>query len=230
VSGLRSAANVGILASGVRGRAAALQGSASELVAGLEKHAPMLGIDGTSPRMVSAIFGRDLVLRLAVERDDVVLIDTLAMAPLPAEVQPLSKSLTSAAVVDAALRGAMWDLLASVAGISVADDRHEAARAVLASLAEVARANEMHAPMAPALATAVRKAADILARKPQVIAPVVVPVVDPVIVVPDPPVERHVNDITLDGIDDRLGSVLGQARAALEAAPSKTLKVSWWLE
>ena len=176
--------------------------------------------------MVSANFGRDLVARLAVERDDVVLIDTLAMAPLPAEVQPLSKSLTSAAVVDAALRGAMWDLLAGMADISAADDRHEAARAVLASLAEVARANEMHASLAPALATAVRDAAEILARKPQVIAPVV----DSVIVVPDPPVERHVNDITLEGIDDRLGSVLGQARAALEAAPSKTLKVSWWLE
>ena len=113
-----------------------------------------------------------------------------------------------------------------MADISAADDRHEAARAVLASLAEVARANEMHASLAPALATAVRDAAEILARKPQVIAPVV----DSVIVVPDPPVERHVNDITLDGIDDRLGSVLGQARAALEAAPSKTLKVSWWLE
>ena len=226
VSSLRSAANVGILASGVRGKAAALQGSAAELVAALEKHAAMLGIDGTSPRMVSANFGRDLVARLAVERDDVVLIDTLAMAPLPAEVQPLSKSLTSAAVVDAALRGAMWDLLAGMADISAADDRHEAARAVLASLAEVARANEMHASLAPALATAVRDAAEILARKPQVIAPVV----DSVIVVPDPPVERHVNDITLDGIDDRLGSVLGQARAALEAAPSKTLKVSWWLE
>jgi hypothetical protein len=39
-----------------------------------------------------------------------------------------------------------------------------------------------------------------------------------------------VNDIDLDGLDDRVTQVADEMRAAMLAHPDKKLFVNWWLE
>ncbi len=231
VSNLRSAANVALLAKGVRAKAQALQSPATDLLTDLGTHTMTLGLDEQAPRMASAHFGRDLVAKLSVEGDDVVLIDALAMAPLPAEVQPLARSLSSAAAVSAALRGAMWTMLTSIAGITDTDPRYARAQLALQTLAQTARANEMHKALAPALVASTSEAAGILAvAAPRVDPAVDPPVVSPVVPVVPPVTARHVDDIRLDDIDDRFNELREEARKALEVNPDRLLHVSWWLE
>ncbi len=230
VSNLRSAANVALLATSVRAKAQTLQAPASDLLAELETHAKTLGLDEQAPRMASARFGRDLVAKLAVEGDDVMLIDALAMAPLPAEVQPLARSLSSAAVVSAALRGLMWTMLTGIAEIVDTDPRYPRAQLALETLAETARANELHKALGPALGASMSEAASILAVAPPVEPPVVPPVVPVLPPVLPPETAKQVDDISLDDIDDRFDEMREEARKALKSNSALRLHVKWWSE
>ena len=237
VSSLRSAANVGLLGTAVRQAAAQRQNSSADLVTELTNHAALLGITPASPRMVSATVGRDLVGRLAVERDDVVLVSTLAGWTLAEEPQALAKSMSSAATVTTALRTATWSVLQPVSTINEADERYPAAHAIMVRLAAVATAEELHSPLAPALSTAVSEAAAVLAVAPPVVPPVLPPVTPPVLpppvvppVGPDLPQPVTVNDIRLEGIDDQFDELRAAVRAALQEHPGRTLNVQWWLQ
>lgn len=236
VSRLRSAANVGLLGAGIRQAAGQRQNSAADLVGELASHAALLGITAASPRTVSAAVGRDLVARLAVERDDVVLVSTLAGWTLAEEPQALAKSMSSAATVTTALRSATWSVLEPVSTIGAEDERYTAARTVMTSLAGVAAAEELHSPLASALSAAVSESARLLAEAQSVLTRVGPPVGPPIVTPPyDPPVSLElpqpvtVNDIRLDGIDDQFDELRAVVRAALQEHPGRTLNVQWWL-
>ena len=186
--------------------------AAVELATLLETRSDLLNLGG-AVRLASALTGRDLVARLAVETDDVVLAHVLAETPLPDELQPLAKSLSSAGQVGASLKAASWPLLEAVAAISEADTRFDQSQTLLADLRKAAQANELHDNLGSALRTAADAAATLLAG-------------------PKPP-ERtvsHVDDIVLEGLDDQLDRLRTEVRAALEQQPGRRLHISWWLE
>jgi hypothetical protein len=242
VAHLRSAANLATLAGGVRARAQALQASASDLVAQLEVHRDVLALEEGSPRLATARLGRDLLGQLARETDDVVLVQALTDLPLPREPQSLAKSMASSGSVATALRAQMWPLLLSLRDIGEADPRRAEATSVLATLAEAAAAEELHQPLEPALQAAVGAASRTLSSSGGGAAG------------PrdggqssgsgatsagtdagggagsEAAVAGHVNDITLEGIDDAFGTAMQQARAALRDHPGRSLHVRWWLE
>jgi len=172
------------------------------------------------------------------ENDDVVLVQSLAEFPVPTEPQALAKSMTSAATVTGALRGLVWGMIDSIRGIDSADPRYHAAQEAVQGLASTAAADELHAPLAAALRTAIEQAGQILsAGPPPAPAPPVTPPPPPA-PGPVPPISplpadlpaRHVNDVSLAGIDDVFSEAMREARAALEQHPDRRLQVRWWLE
>lgn len=224
VSHLRSSANVIGLCTGLRARARELVNGTADLVTQLELHAQQLDLVESAPRMQMALLGKQLVSSISVERDDVVLVQTLAEFPVPGEAQPMAKSMTTAASVAGALKALQWQMLDSIRGITPDDGRHADATVSLNQLAAAAAANELHQPLAAAATEAVNQAASILTVAPpavvaQVVTPPVVtptPVAPPV-VEPGLPAAKHVDDIQLNGIDDAFASVIDEARAALKA-------------
>lgn len=238
VSNLRSASNVATLAAGVRARARELQGASADLVALLNAHAGQLGVDGLVPRLTSARLAKELLTTLANENDDVLLVQTLFDLALPDEPQALAKSMTSAAAVAGSLRGLMWTMLDSVCAIDAADPRRAGVDELVAQLAQVAASEELHASLAPALRAAVERAGQILAaggvQNPPTPVPGPAPTAAPTIpAVPPMPTDlpaKHVDDVTLEGIDHVFADAMREARAALEQNPGRRLNVRWWLE
>ena len=221
VGALRSAANLTALGAGVREAAGRYASSTRELAAELDRHATTLGLDATSPRRMSADAAAAFVPALAQEHDDLVLAGKLAGFDLPTEPQPLARSISSAANVVQALKATQWNVLDAVAGKAADDPK---AAAALADLGSAAPADELHSPLQVALGQATTRAADYLAGS--------TPPPPPKPLIIDPP--RHVNDITIQGIDSevemRLAEVQRQITAAAKQNPDKTVRISWWLE
>jgi hypothetical protein len=236
VSGLRSAANVTALGAGVRARARELQPASVDLLHQLTEHAGLLGMRMDSPRFISAQLGKELLSKVANENDDVVLVTTLCELPVPDEPQSLARSMTSAGTVTASLSGLMWSMLKSAAGIGTEDPRRADVDQLFAALATAANAQELHNSLGPALTQAVSRAGKILAAGGLGDTPVNPrPPENPVPPLPAPPADTvlpalHVNDVTLDGIDEVFGEALAQARSALKENPDCKLNVHWWLE
>jgi hypothetical protein len=219
------------LASDVRAKARSWQAAANDLLTQLQNHAVAMGIDADTPRLRTAQLAKDLLARLANENDDVILVQILAEAPLPDEQQALARSMSSAATVAGALQALMWTMLDSLRTIGEGDPRRGESDQVLADLAVVAAAEELHSSLPKALTDAVARAGRILAG-PTTAPPPSPPRPNP----SDPPIGAgelpadHVNDIALEGLDDALDGVVTNARRALQDNPGRRLHVHWWLE
>lgn len=216
---LRSAANVSSLAGAVREQCRAKRDACASVVSELNKHADTLAVEATSPRVVSAELATQLTQRLANETDDVVLVAALGQHPLPDELPPLATAISSAGDVVTALRAATWHVLDAVAQAG------GEAEALLANLRQAARFDQSAAPLAPQLREASEAAARYLAQRPVAPTPPSPTPPQPQPSTTPAPAARHVDDITLDGVDD----VATQMRDALEQSPGKTLHVEWWL-
>ncbi len=247
VSHLRSAATLAQLAVGVRARASALQEAGTDLALILKSHADRLGIDESSPRMSTAMLAKDVLTRLAHERSDVVLVHILAELPIPAEPQSLAKSMSSAGNVAASVRGLMWNVVDSARGIHDSDPRRAAVDAMLADLSKAAAAEELHHALAPALQAAVNTSSGILAQAAPTATPTPGPTLEPTPAPTPTPVNpsssteptlqnlgslpaQHVDDVSLEGIDDVFSAAMREASAALRSHPDRRLHVQWWLE
>ena len=146
--------------------------------------------------------------------------------------------MTSAAAVAGSLRGLMWTMLDAVCAIDAADPRRAGVDELVAQLAQVAASEELHASLAPALRAAVERAGQILAaggvQNPPTPVPGPAPTAAPTIpAVPPMPTDlpaKHVDDVTLEGIDHVFADAMREARAALEQNPGRRLNVRWWLE
>ncbi len=232
VSQYLTAANVAFMSDGVRRRAGELANACADLAALLNEHAPQLGIDASAPRMQSAFLGEELTKKLKVENNDVVLVQALAEFPVPTEVQPLAKSMTSASTVSAGMRGLVWSMIDALRALGTEDERHAQASTVLSTLAQAASMDEMHKSLTPALTDAVDMAAVLLAGlvTPPPLPPV--PPVGPDGRVPEPEAlgRRTVDDIHLDGIDEIFTAELNAAKDSLRQNPGKRLHLSWWIE
>ncbi|WP_156664862.1 DUF6079 family protein [Mycobacterium sp. 852002-51057_SCH5723018] len=133
-----------------------LDRGAADLVSELEAHNGVLGLGDVSPRLATARRARDLVEALR-DADHVDRIRVIADFDLPNELQPLARSLTSAADVAAALQGANWQLLDQLPSLA-----GERAVNVLAVLRSAAEADQLHVDLAPALTAAAHEVTHIL--------------------------------------------------------------------
>lgn len=145
----RSAPAVQRLAGKLRDVARSAAAPNQQLVDALLRHGSQLGIDaaGSNARLQTAERGRDLLVALSSRADDTDLLVELARADLPAEVPSLAKSMASAGDVAAAVSRVRWDQVGAAAKL---DGGAEIVRRVH----DAARAEELHAPLAPVLATA----------------------------------------------------------------------------
>src|SRR5690606_16110395 len=100
---------------------------------------------------------RDLVDLIARTDGAAETVEALGGFELPAEPQSLARSLSTATQVVSALRGAQWELLDQVG--TFADDRDSGIRDALWA---TARAEELHASLAPALKNATKELIELL--------------------------------------------------------------------
>lgn len=129
---------------------------ACDLVSELEAHKDVLGLGDVSPRLATAHRARDLVKALR-DSDHVGRIRMIAEFDLPDELQPLARSLASAADVAAALQGANWQLINQLPSLT-----GERPVNALAALRRAAEADQMHVDLASALTTAGHEVTQIL--------------------------------------------------------------------
>ncbi|TMS54788.1 DUF6079 family protein [Mycobacterium sp. DBP42] len=129
----------------------------TDLVGALEGHSDVLGLEDVSPRLGTARRARDLIVALRDAADHVDRIRVVAEFDLPDELQPLARSLATAADIAAAVQGANWQLLNQLPSLG-----GERSAAVLGTLRTAAEADQMHADLAPALVSAAREVTQIL--------------------------------------------------------------------
>lgn len=185
-----------------------------ELVRVLDAHRELLGLDEASPRLMHAHRGRDLVGELAAARDGVETIQLLAEFDLPAEPQPLAKSLTSSAEVAAAVVGANWSLLEEL--MTLDESR---AQEILEDLRASAESDELHSGLGEALrAAADATTALLVALRPKA---ELKPPVDPPVLKPGP------DTMVLSGPQEvsRLASRLEELLR--ESGDATHLRVDW---
>lgn len=230
----RSAAGVSALARDLRVAVQRFVTPARELVAVLEAHAALLGVVSGAGRLGTAQHAADLLDRLSREGSDLLLLQVLAGAELPAEPQALGTSMATAADVAGMLRRADWDLLGRAPQLAGGE-------AALAGLRDAAAREELHVRIGPVLGEAITGVRDLLLRQ-------VTP--SPATVEPATPAPgaSDTSDATggagtshASGVDDielviedagALDALVGSLREASSQARTqgKRLRVRWWLE
>ncbi|WP_435588970.1 phage resistance protein [Micromonospora chalcea] len=159
----RTPANLGVLAKALREAAGSRRGSANELADALAAHAVVLGLDPAAPagRLATARRAARFVTDVAAERDDVVLVETVARADLgDVDDQAVGKVLSEAPGIVRALAQAHWPLLQA---ISARAGHDLTARGIIERLREVARREQHGEDLVDALRTAVDASAALLA-------------------------------------------------------------------
>ncbi|WP_435122594.1 phage resistance protein [Micromonospora tulbaghiae] len=160
----RTPANLGTLAGTLRDAANQRKKAAGDLVDALTTHAEVLGLDVAAPtgRLATARRAARLVTDVAGERDDVVLVQTVAGADLgDVDDQAVGEVLSQAARINDALRqGHQWPLLDAISARAAHDEQ---ARRILGQLRDVARHDQHGQDLVEALQTAVQASAALLA-------------------------------------------------------------------
>ncbi|MEV1330909.1 phage resistance protein [Micromonospora costi] len=201
----RTPANLGELAGTLRASAKTRRKAAGELADALTAHADVLGLDlsASAGRLATARRVARFVADLADERDDVVLVETVARADLgDIDDQAVGKVLAQAADLNRALAQTHWSLLQA---ISVRATRDEAAKRIVESVRNVARREQHGQDLSEALRTAVEASAALLAAEqpspepPERVTPSVVTPQKDEPTVTDPPVVPAVRTPADDG-------------------------------
>lgn len=224
----RNSASVARLATAVTARAEDARPAARELVQLLTAHRDTLGLSDASVDGRLATARRSLDLASAfTQLQPKAVIETLAAFDLPSEPQAIAKSLSSASLVVAALRGATWDLLdqlGTVEGDAAARD----------ALTAAARAEELHSPLKPALEQANREVIQLLRQPGPGPGPGPAPSPDPGPGLTPSTVPVGPDDVDLDPTDDH-SAVLRKVEARVKTAldnpqDGKRLRVKVWWE
>ncbi|WP_164983783.1 hypothetical protein [Cellulomonas endophytica] len=241
-----SSAAVKRLAEQVRNAVEARHDPALRLVAQLREHAGLLGLEEQppSPRLETALLASQVVADLRGAPGDTALLRALAGSPLPAEPQALAAGLASAGAVADAIAGARWSEIQTVAGT-------DQGAPLLQRLGEAARAEELHAKLAPVLSSVGNDAHALVLRwarqqpTPPVPAPAPVPVpgagptAHPV-PVPEPatpttPAAPTAPRLDVDAVEivlpdagsAHLADVTAQLQAFARKHPGRRIRVTW---
>ncbi|MEU5566145.1 BREX-2 system ATPase PglY [Micromonospora musae] len=211
--------------------------AAHTLVTRLEQHAAWLGLDRESGRLATARAAADLLEALVTARSAKEAIERLARAELAGPADRTGKSITSAADVSTALIAAPWDTFEIVAGLP--EPYANEAETLLADLRRTAQADELTAPLAPALRRAQTDATALLrraTRKPEIVHPPRRDDDKPEVVVPERPDHDIIRDPRPDGSHqlDRVAVRAGELETAVEQLRSfardhsgATIEVIW---
>lgn len=160
-------ANLGELAGALRSSAASRQQAARELVKALTAHANVLGLDvaAATGRLATARRAAQFVADLAGERDDVVLVETMARADLgEIDDQAVGAVLSQAEKVSGALaQQHQWPVLQAISARAAHDQQ---ARAIIEELRDAARRDQHGQGLVDALEAAVTASAGLLAAAP----------------------------------------------------------------
>jgi hypothetical protein len=220
---MRTAANVAALGRQIAAAAQARLTPCRSLVDVLGAHATTLALASDAPRAASASAGMAIVEALVGAADDVARVEALAAMQVPAEPQPLARSMASAADLVRGLRGHDWTTLDAVA--READGGDESAHGVLANLRKAAAAEELHSPLLPQLAAAHAAATQwLLGRR----RPTPQPQPDgQTAALADP--DAVTLDIDEQHLAEQIGSLQSSIAAALEQHPGKHVQITWRL-
>ncbi|WP_405432293.1 hypothetical protein [Micromonospora sp. NBC_00617] len=194
--------------------------AAHGLVARLQQHASWLKMDQESGRLATARAAADLLETLVNGRSAVEAVERLARAELAGPADRTGRSISSASQVSAALAAAPWDTFEIVAGLP---EPHAAeAAAIFAELRRVAQADELTAPLAPALRRAQADATALLRRATRKVPVVDVPEGDqdkPEFVQPRRPIDQHTPrdpEFAVDKPSGRVSVTAGDLDRAVE--------------
>ncbi|WP_229376318.1 hypothetical protein [Streptomyces spirodelae] len=154
------ARNVSSLAEAVRGKVEECETNVSGVRTTLERHAALLGLDGSEPAPRTAMLREALGLLARLSRhgnDATALVEELAAVSHQTPARELAHTMESAGAVLRALDGTDWHLLRSVQGLRDRDDSvGDRAGRLLDRIAEAARASEFERSLVPVL-TSVRE-------------------------------------------------------------------------
>jgi hypothetical protein len=134
----------------VRLRAGELLTAAEALTEALEMHADTLGLDASSPRLVTARVLSGLLNQLAGTTDSTTLIRALAAADLPRENAIYRTHLEHARKVTAGINGTRWQVLDRLTKVTAGDEA-AAADTLLRELRSAARHDEHEVGLAETL-------------------------------------------------------------------------------
>ncbi|WP_203994567.1 BREX-2 system ATPase PglY [Micromonospora lutea] len=123
--------------------------AAHQLADQLDVHADHLRLDRGTGRLATARAAAVLLDALTSGRSARETVERLAQAELAGPADRTGRSITSAAQVTTALAAAPWDTFEIIAGLPV--PYADRGAAILAELRRVAQADELTAPLAPAL-------------------------------------------------------------------------------
>jgi hypothetical protein len=169
---VRSARSVQALADEVRRRAGALLPAAESLVTQIGRHTATLGLDETSPRLVTARATADLANRLTGLTDATALLRALADAHLSRDGVIYRASLTTARELADQIAALRWEILDRTAALGVSDSPDaERAAVITDELRAAARRDEHEIALGNALrmadAAATKLMLDIARQKTQ---------------------------------------------------------------
>jgi hypothetical protein len=134
----------------VRRRAGELLTAAEALTEALEMHAETLGLDASSPRLVTARVLSGLLNQLAGTTDSTTLIRALAAADLPRENAIYRTHLEHARKVTAGINGTRWQVLDRLTKVTAGDEA-AAVGTLLRELRSAARHDEHEVGLAETL-------------------------------------------------------------------------------
>ncbi|MGW5633287.1 hypothetical protein [Streptomyces sp. NPDC003832] len=156
------ARNVNRLAENLRAKAESWEREVAGVRASLERHAPLLGLDGAEAAPRTAILREAAALLARLTRhgsDATALVRELAAATCTATERDLNTAMGSAGEVLRALDDAAWPALNNVRGlVSREDGVGDRARRLFAEIAVAARASEFERSLVPVLGDAGEKA------------------------------------------------------------------------
>ncbi|MGC4789220.1 BREX-2 system ATPase PglY [Micromonospora sp. DT178] len=190
--------------------------AAHGLVARLEQHARWLGIDEESAggRLGTARVAADLLEGLTSSRTAVETVERLARAELGGPADRTGKSIKSAAQVSADLAAASWDNFEIVSGLG--GTWAAEATAILTELRRVGQADELTAPLSPALRRAQSDAVALIRKATKVVPPPPPP--------PPPPPAAAGKALIVGG---QLEDATVKLQQYVTDHPDATIEVSW---
>ncbi|MFI7609388.1 hypothetical protein ACIBTV_30345 [Micromonospora sp. NPDC049366] len=191
--------------------------AAHGLIARLEQHAKWLGLDlaSGSGRLATGRAAVELLEGLVSAGPAVETVERLARADLGGPADRTGKGIKSAAQVSADLAGASWDNFEIISGL--AEPFAAEAAAILTELRRVGQADELTAPLSPALRRAQADATELIRRatKPPPLPPL-----------PPPPPPPPVGEKALIR-GGRSEDALTKLQQFVSGHSDATIEVSW---
>ncbi|WP_158887127.1 DUF6079 family protein [Amycolatopsis anabasis] len=194
----------------------------------LNKHASELGVEPSSPRLVTVRAGADLLAKLIGITDSTKLVRTLAHLPNPDDDELLARTISSAQEVLSALEGADFELLRTIRPyLDRSDGIRDRTERLMTDIAETARADERTRQLGPMLRESRRIAMKIIqdATTP---APGPTPPAPP----PSPvPQDQQTRRVTADAPPAKLAETMEDVRRSVsefaKKHPGQEIEISW---